>query len=64
MSAAEPRPAAVQCHGKVKYRTKAWAKQAAKRVPTKSGCGFLQAYRCPHCDFFHIGHRPAKREGK
>lgn len=51
---------AAQCEGKMRWETKAAAKLAKQR-----GRGFqwrdsLAAYRCPHCNGFHLGHKPAK----
>jgi hypothetical protein len=45
-----------QCQGKRGYSTKAYAKSAGRRAEqhTKNR---LTAYRCPHCDLFHLGHR-------
>jgi hypothetical protein len=44
----------LQCHGKHTYLTKAAAKAAARHA--ERFYGRMQAYRCPHCDRFHIGH--------
>lgn len=43
-----------QCHGKATYLTKADAKRAAGT--SERFAGRMRAYRCPHCDRFHIGH--------
>lgn len=44
-----------QCRGKVRYETKAEAKEATRR--TERTLGRMHAYRCD-CGWFHIGHRP------
>jgi hypothetical protein len=43
-----------QCRGKHSYETKAKAKRSARRTDAPRA---VKAYRCPHCDFFHLGHR-------
>lgn len=48
-----------QCEGKRAYRTKADAKQAAKFAKATFGGRPVHAYRCGHCDQFHVGHRPS-----
>lgn len=51
-----------QCHGKHTYPSKAIAKRSLKRwKPTGARRNNLQVYRCPHCDSFHIGHKPGTR---
>lgn len=45
-----------QCHGKRGYSSKAQAKKSGRRA--ERIVGRLVAYRCPHCDLFHLGHRP------
>lgn len=45
----------VQCEGKHGYRSKAEAKRYARRAEHR--LGRLVAYRCPHCELFHLGHR-------
>ncbi len=49
------RPKAEQCVGKRGYGSKAKAKRHARRA--EGTIGRLHAYRCPHCDLFHLGHR-------
>ncbi len=44
-----------QCKGKKGYDSKTKAKRYARRG--ESRLGRLFAYRCPHCDLFHLGHR-------
>lgn len=59
MSAPRLSPLA-QCIGKYKYSTKAHAKAGIRDRQTRAGkngrLGPMQAYRCPHCGFFHYGH--------
>ena len=48
-------------HPKVKYESKAEAKQALKRMVHRDRRGLpaqrnAKAYRCKACNFFHIGH--------
>lgn len=53
-----------QCGGKQQYRTKRFAKRIA--VQSMSAIGpddgrinprKAVAYRCPHCRFWHVGHK-------
>lgn len=48
-----------QCDGKIRYLRRVWAKQAIVAMAA-TGCHVtgMSAYRCEHCGFFHIGHRP------
>lgn len=46
---------ALQCAGKRGYASKTRAKRHARRA--ESVIGRLSAYRCPHCNLFHLGHR-------
>lgn len=39
---------------KVAYATRAQAKKSARRHQDKT----LGVYRCPDCDWFHLGHKP------
>lgn len=49
-----------QCNGKIRYRTRRWAKQAIVEMRAHGHhTATLSAYLCPHCGFFHIGNRPA-----
>lgn len=43
-----------QCDGKIKHKTEQDAKYARSLVPM--GSRPMDAYRCQHCGFFHIGH--------
>lgn len=48
-----------QCHGKRPYRTK----KIAKRIVKASEATFhtrMRAYHCPHCLWYHVGHKPPK----
>jgi hypothetical protein len=55
-------------HLKRTFHSKADAKRAAKQAPTVmgggSGRGMMEAYKCPHCGFFHIGHARPRSSGK
>lgn len=46
-----------QCHGKYRFDSKKRAKVEAKRRE-QIGQGRMNPYRCPHCGFFHLGHKP------
>lgn len=48
------------------YDSKAEAKRAARQAPSVMGgsIGMMEAYKCPHCGFFHIGHTRKKLHGK
>jgi hypothetical protein len=48
--------ARVQCDGKLPYTRKADVKRAIKLIERHSGRMF--PYRCPHCGYWHMGHRP------
>lgn len=43
-----------QCAGKHPFKNANLAKGVAKMMRGKR----VQAYRCPHCKFWHIGSRP------
>ncbi len=51
-----------QCRGKRKYDTKKLAREgladARKRV--QSDPHRLVIYMCPHCGFYHVGHKPTE----
>lgn len=52
-----PGPATGGCRtGKLQFATR---KQAKARARTMRGSG-LNAYRCEHCDWFHLGHKPQR----
>ena len=44
-----------QCDGKRTYLSRHEAKAAIK-ARMSTGLEPLKAYRCPHCDRFHLGH--------
>lgn len=46
----------VQCDGKVPFRTKPAAKHA--RADAERHAGRMDIYRCPWCNFWHLGHKP------
>lgn len=48
-----------QCLGKRGYRTKADAKGAKRRTLLSGTGGGLMIYRCPWCELWHLGHKPA-----
>lgn len=48
-----------QCRGKVRFTDRAEAKAHMRRFPRKNT---MQAYRCPHCGWWHIGHKIRKDE--
>lgn len=48
---------------KWKFETRADARRARKTIYGRrdtSRDGPLSIYRCPHCDFLHLGHLPAR----
>lgn len=48
-----------QCVGKRRYTSKSQAKAAIAALKAKGNwSGRMSAYRCPHCELFHIGHTP------
>lgn len=46
-----------QCWGKKGYRVKAEAKSVSVKAMQR-GFGRMRPYRCPHCDLWHVGHKP------
>lgn len=47
-----------QCVGKRTFGSKKAAKRYHRRALTVHGGGeALDAYRCPHCGWFHLGHK-------
>lgn len=42
--------------GKVQYANRKQARAAAKHLPSQR----LGVYRCPACDWFHLGHLPQR----
>ena len=56
------RTAARCCEGKRRHDTRA---KAGDHLATlaRAGANYhrLEAYRCRHCDGFHVGHRPKPR---
>ena len=52
-------PVVNRCHdGKMPFRSKVIAKRAIRRM--KGRQGKLEAYRCPVCNMFHVGHARRK----
>lgn len=49
-----------QCNGKRTYLLKAQAKRAVVKMKASGCSGKLNAYRCPHCGWYHVGKNPAK----
>lgn len=45
-----------QCEGKICYHSKKLARIAARR--SEQAYGRMHPYRCAHCGWFHIGHKP------
>lgn len=43
--------------GKVRFPTRRQARVARRKIPTGDP---LSVYRCPECDWFHLGHRPPR----
>jgi hypothetical protein len=43
------------CHAKARYESRWEAKQAVLRI-RKHHQDDVHAYRCPYCDFYHVGH--------
>jgi hypothetical protein len=51
-------PYETQCQGKRAY-SKPDAKRASARAQAKGGQ--MRVYRCPHCDWYHVGHSNTPR---
>ena len=50
---------------KVRYETRAEAKAALKRYAKLYELqDNYKVYRCPHCEYFHLGHYPATEEAR
>lgn len=47
---------AIQCKGKKAFGSKADAKRWLKR--SSMNTSGMNVYRCPHCQSFHMGHKP------
>lgn len=43
-----------ECGQKKRYFTRKFARRRARAT---SPDGVLHAYRCPHCGFWHVGHK-------
>jgi hypothetical protein len=43
------------CMGKIPYKEKSEASEAKRRM-LKKGRGKMEAYKCPYCKAWHIGH--------
>jgi hypothetical protein len=50
------------CPGRRKYPSEQAAELAAQ-IASKTTRRHFEAYYCPHCQGFHIGHRPASAAG-
>lgn len=50
--------AAQMCGRKEKFEDKPRAKAALSRHPNRK---VLHVYECPHCAYFHLGHKPKGR---
>ncbi len=51
----------VTAEGCAKHQTyfkKDHAKQAVNRLQQRVGGRLMEPFRCPHCTYWHIGHRP------
>lgn len=53
-----------ECEGKRRYATQGEAHTAALAAQkSATGGRYIEPYQCPHCNGWHIGHRPgATRE--
>ncbi len=47
----------LQCVGKIPYLLRGNAEKV-KRSMRGQGRGRIEEYRCPHCGWWHVGHRP------
>ena len=52
-----PSTSLIQCQGKHPFPTHNIAQAS---IGFKQGVS-LEAYRCPHCGFYHVGHVPVKK---
>ena len=46
------------CQGKRRYRRSVIAKRALRRAQTFLGGPAMNAYHCPGCGYWHVGHKP------
>lgn len=49
---------ASQCLGKFKYPTHS----AAEMISSRRRENGLEIYKCPHCNYFHLGHVAKKQQ--
>jgi hypothetical protein len=47
-----------QCGRKIKYHTRHEAATAAYKSEQKFKDGWMDAYKCPFCKCWHVGHTP------
>ena len=47
------------CERKIAYDSRATARDAASRLARDTGDKFC-AYKCPYCEYWHVGHRKGK----
>jgi hypothetical protein len=45
------------CERKIRYGRQVSAENALAKMKEKYNDPFLEAYKCRHCDGFHLGHR-------
>lgn len=51
-----------ECGTKIQHASRRGAlNQIASLVKAGTHRGRMQAYRCPHCDAWHVGHRKNRR---
>lgn len=51
-----------QCHGKARHRSRSGADKAIAVHGRIHGDLTLEAYRCGHCGFWHVGHPPKRQQ--
>lgn len=67
MTSSRPIPnqqASVQCLGKQSFASAVLAQKVAGRKTRRSSRQGMNAYRCPHCRAWHIGHHDQIRRGE
>lgn len=52
------------CDGKIKYKTRADASQAALNFNRAGSKRRMEVYKCDYCECFHFGHSKKKKDMK
>lgn len=50
-----------ECEGKARYEHRDQAEARVRDLQRGQLATRMHTYRCPHCGFWHVGHRPRRR---